>query len=228
MPTAAAGDATNSVLKIAIVATVKIVVSDARNLEAAETRRDQALKIIERMDLLRRWSSVGSVELVGSVALNVVVKPDIDLAVFVDDFSPRRGFEALLPLTDDPAVQEISYVDARRQPINGLYWKMAVVEDGEPWTIDTWVLTRHRERDSQEEVTRATRLQAEAISRRPDARATIVRIKHEARDLGELVHGRWLYEAVVDCGVKTYDEYVRWMGRQDARQRDTWIPKNSS
>lgn len=215
-------------LKIGRGRYVRIVDSDARLLEAADTRRNQALTILDRTDLLGRCSSIGSVGLVGSVALNVVVKPDIDLAVFVDEFAPRRGFEALLPLVDDPTVQEITYVDARRQPINGLYWKLVIVEDGEPWQIDIWALTRDRDQDSEEEVTRATRLQAEAISRRPEARATILRIKHKADDLGELVHGRWLYEAVVDYGVTSYDEYLRWMDGQDASERSTWIPNDCS
>lgn len=207
---------------------VRIVVSDAWLLKVADTRREQALAILDRIDLLDRWSSIGSVALVGSVALNVVVKPDIDLAVFVDELSARRGFDALLPLVDDPTVQEIAYVDARRQPINGLYWKMVIVEDGEPWQIDIWVLTRDGGQDSEEDVTRATRLQADAIRKRPEARSTILRIKHKAGDLGELVHGRWLYEAVVDYGVETYDEYLRWMHGQDARERSTWIPNDCS
>lgn len=215
-------------LKIGRGRYVRIVFRDAGLLEAADTRREQALTILDRTYLLGRWSSIGSVELVGSVALNVVVKPDIDVAVFVDEFSPRRGFEALLPLADDPTLQEIAYVDARRQPINGLYWKMVIVEDGEPWQIDIWALTRDRDQDSEEEVKRATRLQAQAISQRPEARATILRIKHTARDLGELVHGRWLYEAVVDYGVTSYDEYLRWMDGQDARERSTWIPNDCS
>jgi hypothetical protein len=201
------------------------VVSDNGLLEAADTRREQALTILDRTELLNRWNTIGSVELVGSVALNVIAKPDIDLAIFVDEFAPRRGFEALLPLVDDPTVLEIAYVDARQQPINGLYWKMMILHDGEPWQVDTWALTRDRDQDSEDEVTRATRLQAEAIRQRPRARATILRIKHEARDLGELVHGRWLYEAVVDCGVTSYDEYLRWMDGQDARERSTWIPR---
>jgi hypothetical protein len=218
------GPSKNAVFDNGAVDMLRIVINDATILQAAEVRRDQALRILERMDLLGRWSTIGNVELVGSVALNVVVKPDIDLAVFVDDLSPRRGFAALVPLTDDLTVEEITYVDARRQPINGLYWKMLVAEDDEPWTIDTWMLTRDREQDGEEDVRRATRLQARAINQRPEARATIIRIKHEARARGQLVHGRWLYEAVLDGGVKTYDEHVKWMGSQDARERSTWIP----
>jgi len=200
------------------------MVNDAGILETAQRRREQALGILDRTRLLYRWETVGSVELVGSVALDVMVKPDIDFAVFVDDLSPRQGFEVLLPLTDDPTVREIAYVDARSQPINGLYWKMLIIDDSEPWTIDTWMLTRDRDQDGEDEVRRAARLQAQAISSRPQERATIIRIKHEARERGQLAHGRWVYEAVIDHGVTSYEEYLAWMGGRDASRRSTWIP----
>ncbi|SDS74598.1 hypothetical protein [Microlunatus soli] len=201
---------------------------DADILTIADARRDQALDIMHRLDLLRRWSEVGSVELVGSVALDVVVKPDIDLAIYVDVLDPARAFAALTPLSEVPGmVQTINYVDGRQWPIHGLYWQISTIDDGEEWTIDCWVLNSDRDQDSQHDVARSTRRAAEDIRRRPDARATILGIKHEAIERGRPVHGRWLYEAVLDDGIRTLDEYAGWMGNQDPNERSTWMPRGT-
>jgi hypothetical protein len=189
-------------------------------LAAADARHARARRILSRLRLVERWHEVGRVHLVGSVPLDVVVRPDIDLEVYVDELRPRPGFAALTPLADLPGVRRIRYTDAREQPIEGLYWKLEVIEDGESWTIDNWMFTPEHEHDNRA----ATEAVAHAIRSRPRARATILRIKQEAVAAEERAFGRWLYEAVLTSQVETYEDYVRWMGDRDPFERSVWSP----
>lgn len=103
-------------------------------------------------------------QLVGSVALNVVARPDIDLEIYVDELLPRPGFAALVPLADEPGVRRIRYTDARQpRPMGGLYWKLEVIDNDESWTIDNWMFTRDRQLSSVD----TTQAVAEAIRRSP-------------------------------------------------------------
>jgi hypothetical protein len=125
------------------------VSSDAQLLEAANRRQQQAHHILDRLRLLERWSEVGDAQLVGSAPLDVVVRPDIDLEIYVDELLPRRGFAALVPLADLPGVRRIRYTDARHpNPMQGLYWKVEVIVGDESWTIDNWMFTRERQEAS--------------------------------------------------------------------------------
>jgi hypothetical protein len=197
------------------------VCSDDDVLAVADRRQMQAHRILARLRLLQRWSEIGTVQLVGSVVLNVVVRPDIDLEIYVDELLPRPGFAALVPLADEPGVRRIRYTDARYpRPMEGLYWKLEVIDDDESWTIDNWMFTR----DRQQPAVDTTEAVAEAIRCRPSARATIVRIKQQAAAADQRAFGRWLYEAVLTAQVETYDEYLAWMGDQDPFERSIWHP----
>ena len=195
--------------------------SDEALLAAAAARHEQAHRILRRLRLLERWGEIGSVQLVGSVPLGVVVRPDIDVEIYVDELVPRPGFAALVPLADLPGVRRIRYTDARPpEPMRGLYWKLEIIEDDESWTIDNWMFTHDRHRVG----TESTHAVASAIASRSGARATILRIKQDSVAAEQRVFGRWLYEAVLTAQVETYDEYVTWMDGRDPFERSTWSP----
>lgn len=195
--------------------------SDDEVLAFADHRYAQAHHILARLRLLQRWREIGGVHLVGSVALNVVARPDIDLEIYVDELLPRAGFAALVPLADEPGVRRIRYTDPRHpRPMEGLYWKVEVVDNDESWTIDNWMFTRDRQQASAD----TTEALGQAIRRDPRARATIVRIKQQSVAADQRVFGRWLYEAVLTGQVETLQVYLTWMGDQDPFERSIWRP----
>lgn len=62
-------------------------------LARVEARRQSARRVLERLDLLRRWARYGAPFVVGSVALRVVVRPDIDMEIVTDE--PRHAAPSL-------------------------------------------------------------------------------------------------------------------------------------
>ena len=192
----------------------------ARLLADADAARATAESILDRLDLLARWSAVGRVEVVGSVALDVVVRPDIDLEIYVDTLEPRAGFDAIVAIADIAGVRRIRYLDARDLPMNGLYWKVEYEDGGQNWTIDNWMFAGTQPGNS----AGATAAIQAAIARDAGARATILRIKRSAVERGERAHGRWVYEAVLDHGIDDYSGYLEWLGDRDVWARSAWTP----
>lgn len=106
----------------------------------ARARRDEAHQVLEELRLLERWSTYGEPVVVGSVALDVVVRRDIDLEILCDQPSIADGFALMSALAVLPGVRGIRYRDSRDERGQGLYWKLDYEPAADrPWTVDMWV-----------------------------------------------------------------------------------------
>lgn len=76
----------------------------------ARARMQCADEILANLSLLSRWHAVGEPVVVGSVALDVVVRPDIDIEVYADELSPTAGFDVMVPLSELQHVRRIPAV----------------------------------------------------------------------------------------------------------------------
>ena len=183
-----------------------------------------AQEVLGELDLLRRWSRYGEVVVVvGSVGLELVVAPDIDLEIWSDEPRVTDGFAVLGELAELPRVRRITYLDARDRHERGQYWKLEYERmPDETWTVDMWVFAHGSG------VTAGAGLTAELRDKltRQD-RDAILAVKEEAAELGERAPGYWLYQAVVDGGVQTYDSFRSWLGDRNIYERTDWLPHRS-
>jgi hypothetical protein len=186
--------------------------------ERAAQRLATARQILSELALLERWGAHGDVVVCGSVGLELVVRPDIDLEVHSETASVAEGFAIVSALAELPGVVEMRYQDSRGRRGNGLYWKVVYEHADERWTIDNWLF-----RSSTGE---ATRQQLERIRRAmsDEQRDAILAIKEAGLAVGIRAHGHWLYRAVLNEGVRTLEEYQAWIGDQDVWERVTWEP----
>jgi hypothetical protein len=181
---------------------------DSGLLARAEARRQAAWRVIERFDLLRRWARYGEPAVVGSVALRVVVRPDIDIAVVTDTPRVEDGFAVVAGCATVPGVLRGRY-RADLPPgdpsfPSGLYWKLDYqAADGLVWTIDMWLLERG-DRQGPDTTTRIGRLLTD------DRRASVLAIKEAAAAQGRRVPGIAVCQAVIDAGVGTLEQFDRW------------------
>jgi hypothetical protein len=158
------------------------------------------------------------VEIVGSVGIGVVVAPDIDLEIHSDDPQVADGFTVMGPLAELPKSRRITYLDARDRHERGQYWKLEYeLTPDETWTIDMWVLERGA--SSGAPLTAALR---DALT--PELRDRVLAIKEEAVAIGERAYGYWLYQAVLDAGVRDFAEYRTWLGDRNIYDRTGWLP----
>ncbi|NUR98180.1 MAG: hypothetical protein HOV67_23360 [Kribbellaceae bacterium] len=184
-------------------------------------RRQQAHEILRDLDLQERWSPHGEMVIVGSVATDLVVAPDIDLEIHSPDPRPADGFAVLAPLAEHPNVRRIAYLDARDRHEQGQYWKLEYETPDVTWTVDMWIFGPG--------VPGAALLTAALqTALTPRTRSTILAIKEQAAALGERAPGYWLYQAVLDHGVRTYADFQTWLGARNIYARTGWLPSSSS
>jgi len=191
------------------------VTAAAERSARAEARSRTAWEIVERLALRERWGRYGDVVVVGSVAIGVVVAPDIDLEVWAAEPPVADGFAVVAGLAEIPEVRRVTYLDARDRHERGQYWKVEYERTpDETWTIDAWVFAGDAKQSSGASVATAVR---EALTE--ESRDRVLAIKEEAVALGERAYGYWLYQAVLDAGVDSYVGYRDWLGDRNVYER---------
>jgi hypothetical protein len=193
--------------------------SEAR-LERARQRRATADTILDRLDLFERWRPLGSPVLVGSVALDVVVEPDIDMEIYSPAPSIAEGFAMLAQCAQLPGVRKLRFTNALDLPDRGLYWRLDYeLTSDQTWKIDMWWLPDDHPGP------RAADLIAPVHAALDDStRDAILTIKEEAAARGEATQGVWIYQAVLDHSVRTYDEYHAWRAQTPTDHLTSWYP----
>ncbi len=166
------------------------------------TLRQEALSIIEDLNLLGILCRYGRAEVVGSVALDLVVKLDIDVHLLVEATDLLPIIDSIYhQLLDRPRVREVRLSDYRDEGAVKIGIDHCPDASGD-WSIDLWVTNRI-------ETTAydfTARLQREL---RPEHRRAILAIKQHYYRLGRLRGGlsRRIYLAVLEGGVRGVDEF---------------------
>ncbi|MDA3626917.1 hypothetical protein [Saccharopolyspora oryzae] len=192
---------------------------DAR-LERARQRCATARTILDRLDLFERWRPFGSPVLVGSVALDLVVEPDIDVEIYSPSPSIAEGFAALTSCAQLPGVRKLRFTNALDLPDQGLYWRLDYeFTPEETWKIDMWWLPDDHPGP------RAADLVAPVRAALDDStRDAVLAIKEGAAARGEATQGVWVYQSVLDHGVRTYDEFRTWLAQTPTDSLTSWHP----
>lgn len=164
----------------------------------------EAKGILKETQLLSLLSNFGDARLVGSVALDLVVKLDIDIHVFLGGSSSMHSAKTLLPmLLDLENIREVRITDYRH--IESV--KMTI--DYYPghsgyWSIDIW-LTIDSSTTGFDQVESIKRTLTEEF------RELILSIKTHYYKFGLLHDGlsNLIYDAVITRGVKTVEEFEK-------------------
>lgn len=175
------------------------------DVHSASLKRE-AEAIIADLALLEVTRRHGRAEVVGSVALDLIVKRDIDVHLLTDTPDPLAVTDRLYhDLLDHPRVREVRITDYRAE--GGI--KIGIDAYPGPsgaWSIDIWVTDRVE--------TTAFEYTRELLGRLTrEHRAAILAIKRAYHARGELRDGisRRVYDAVVDKGIRDEDEFRRYL-----------------
>lgn len=174
--------------------------------EKSELLKREAEKIIQDLTLLEILDQYGEAQIVGSVALDLIVKRDIDIHLVVntpDLFGVvDRVYHQLL---ETEYIREVRISDYRD------HCGVKIGIDAYPaasgnWSIDIWI-TNCVEATGFELV---SRLKQEL---RPEHREAILRIKRKYHQKGELRDGlsTLIYKAVVDKGVRNEEGFAQFL-----------------
>ena len=166
---------------------------------------DEAFEVLRELNLLELLNQHGRAELVGSVALDLIVKPDIDIHLYTSDMDLLGKVNEIYgALLEHPKVSEVRISDYRP---NGV--KIGVDQyDGEFrfWDIDIWVSDKLESIAFENTKTIQSKLTTQN-------RRTIIGIKQHYYKLGQLRNGmsHRIYQAVLDHNVSSLNEFERFL-----------------
>ena len=169
------------------------------------TLREEALAVIGDLNLLDLLKEHGETELVGSVALDLIVKPDIDIHLLIKDPDLLgKVNEVYSILLEHPKISEIRISDYRP---NGV--KIGIDQyrgEFRSWDIDIWISDKPESIAFEQTKTILSKLTAEN-------RRTIIELKQHYFRLGQLRNGLSLkiYNAVLDHKVRNIDDFERYL-----------------
>lgn len=183
----------------------KDVKESADNMPRPSPLRTEAEDILHGLGLLPYLGQFGEAAVVGSVALDLIVRLDIDVAVLAvgrDLFRIAAGTTRYL--FDMAGVKEVRLSDCRAQ--GGL--KLGI--DAWPgrsglWSVGIWITDR-RDTTGFDALARWLR------ELTPEHREAILAIKREWHKMGQLRDGAsaLIYDAVLNGGIRTPEQFRAW------------------
>jgi hypothetical protein len=175
-------------------------------MDTSKVLRDEAFEIIEKFGFLEMLGQYGDVRLVGSVALDLVVKPDIDFHLFISKSDVVNIAKSIKSsLVSDERIREIrvsDYLenDSLKIGIDSLLGRSA------EWSIDIWI-TSDIDTTGFEETDRIMSLLNE------DNRNTILELKRVYLGRGQLHDSMSsvIYQAVLEDGVSNLEGFEKYL-----------------
>lgn len=174
----------------------------------SEKNREQAREILRKTNVIGIWESFGAeVNPVGSFRLGLMGRNlDIDLHVYTEPFSLADSFAAVGKLAEHPFVKRITFANSLHTEEQCVEWHIQLEDtDGTAWKMDIIHLVRGSRFDGYfEEV--AERISALLTE---ETRYAILKLKFETPEDCPIM-GIEYYRAVLEGGVRTFDEFTRW------------------
>jgi hypothetical protein len=199
-------------------------VTDANLLEQARRLRAAAERLLHERGLLALAQAVGPAVVIGSVALDLMARPDIDLEIRLARDPPDEAevgrffdfgravatrFSGLVLHFQNRFLWPEDQVPAN--PGRALYWNISLPHAGRTWKLDVFGLGPTIFREEQERFDALRRQLADAD------RLAVLRIKHAVGrrpEYGRQIRSVDLYAAVTGGGVRSVDEFDAWWQRR--------------
>jgi hypothetical protein len=191
----------------------------ARLLERQDALQAEADRLVELLELKAMLGRAGRFERLGSSVSGLMVWRDLDLGVSCGGLSRERAWETVIPLATHPRTTQLSYRKqiARLAPpeLRGYERYYFVVrhenEAGREWKID---ISLWSPKSPPGPLTHAQEMRRRLT---PETRLTILWIKdawHRLPSYPDVVGGTDVYEAVLEHGVRTPEQFGRYLRRR--------------
>ena len=171
--------------------------------------RKEALEVVNELRLLEMLEPFGEARLVGSVALDLVVKPDIDIHLLLkgeDVMSATKEIAGLLIVEEKVSEIRISDNLVNDSLKIGIDCFSGTLSD---WSIDIWITT-------DASTTGFGSTEAYKKNLNPELREDILNIKRSYYEKDQLRDSlsSLIYKAVIEEGVSRLDEFQQFLDEQ--------------
>ncbi|WP_159080356.1 hypothetical protein [Nocardia suismassiliense] len=190
-------------------------------LEQSRERVRQAHEILGRLRLFERWQEFGSPVLVGAVACELALAPDIDVEIYCDTPRIEDGFTVLRDCAMLDEVRKARFGNHLDDADEGLYWRLDYrAADGTDWKIDMWALARDHPGPCAAQLVRPLR---DALT--PETRRTILELKSlMQRGAIPRCPSIDIYRAVIDGGLRSGSDLSEWVAAHPRNDLTFWQP----
>ena len=175
-------------------------------MDTSKELREEAFEIIEEFGFLEMLGQYGDARLVGSVALDLVVKPDIDFHLFIAESDVDNVAESIkTSLIADGRIHKISVSDYLEK--DSLKIGIENLPDrSTEWSIDIWI-TSDIDTTGFKQTDRIISLLNE------ESRHVILELKRVYWAKGQLHDSlsSLIYQAVLENGVSNLDEFKKYL-----------------
>jgi hypothetical protein len=187
----------------------------------AEERRHTAERILAELELFPRWSAYGRPVLVGAVAYDLVVSPDIDMEIYCPMLKIEHGFEVIRQCALHPCVTKARFANELNRRDKALYWQLRYRDGDTEWKIDMWSAPTDYDLPRSEHFVAPMKA---ALT--PETRRTILELK-EARsaDATLTCPSIDLYRAVLEDDVRSPEELRLWLQTHVTGALTDWKPR---
>lgn len=174
---------------------------------------DSGNQILNSRGLKEILSGYGDLTIIGSFALNLLIKPDLDIYVKIPSYDLKKHFEIFANIAETLHPLRMKFIDLREVnwtdfPMKeGLFIGVSLIQDGIEWSIDGWALTPniYEERVAyHQEVQRLLT---------PELRPVVWEIKSQIYK-SPAYKSRDLYQAVLKEHVNSLSEFYNWYKAQ--------------
>ena len=185
-------------------------------LERQDALQEEADRLVAQLSLPAMLEGAGRVERLGSSVSGLMVWRDLDFGVSCGRLSPERAWETMVPLAAHPRTTRLEYRNeiGRLAPPElrgyGRYYFVVRHETdaGETWKIDVSLWSP--------ESPLGPSAHARELRRRltPETKLAILWIKdawHRLPSYPDRVGGMDIYEAVLEHGVRTPEQFGRYL-----------------
>lgn len=191
-------------------------------LSIALQNQEKARKIIDKINLIPIWKSVGAEpHLVGSLRMGLLMKHrDIDFHIYSDPLDLTQSFTAIQKIAENPSIIQIEYKNLSATEEKCLEWHAWYRDDeNDLWQIDMIHILKGSFYDGYFEKM-ADRILALLT---PETKETILRLKNETPE-NEKIMGVEYYQAVLRDGIRHYSEFEKWRAQNPVNGILHWIP----
>lgn len=191
-------------------------------LESAKANQLDAWCMLEHTGIVSAWEHIGAtVYLVGSLKSLLLAKNrDIDLHIYTDKLEVAESFSVMQGLAERFSFKEILYKNLINTEEECIEWHALYVDRAmNEWKFDMIHIRKGSKYDG------VVEKMTDAIMRRlnPDLRRTIVQIKFDVPD-GVIVPSIEIYHAVLEGGVRSYEEFELYRKTNPFVNSLEWIP----
>lgn len=189
-------------------------------IEHSKRLKIEALHVIENLNLIPLWKDAGGDPyLVGAVAYDLALSPDIDMEIFCKIPRIEDGFRILNTCAHQPGCRAARFRNEMDGPDQGYYWQIRYQQpEGRFWKIDMWsVRIDHPGPTSRDMITPMR----QALDR--ERRQIILTLKQAvADDPNVTCPSIFLYQAVLADCVRNYDELLNWLSNHSVEGINDW------